>query len=261
MDPYLLQRGFEFSRPPPSRRGRGWGLTKTPRSTRSDGIRTLPRNPVESPLQLERESPQTPGNPGQCPRGPGDSPAPRRREEVRPAAQADEQSGTRARMEEVVHRDNLWRALRRVEARVRADTVLVRQPRPGEAVGVTSTVRLAGCGQADRPVVWQGSAPPTGRGRPYADQTPGSAHAGPQGHPHGRSRRYVPRVTPAHATSAMPLSMRGRPSPYRHQPANDHGGETRDSWSQAVDETTSLIDGSPPAGHPAATDPSSQRQT
>jgi hypothetical protein len=41
---------------------------------------------------------------------------PRRCEENRPAAPGDEHSGTRALMEEVVHRDNLWRALRKVKA-------------------------------------------------------------------------------------------------------------------------------------------------
>ena len=50
--------------------------------------------------------------------------------------------------------------------------------------------------------------PPDGGGH---FQRPGSARAGPQGRSHGRSRRFVPRVTPTYAISAMSLSMRGRP--------------------------------------------------
>jgi len=67
-------------------------------------------------MQLGRKSPQTPGDPGQSSQRRGESPVPRRCEENRPAAPGDEHSGTRALMEEVVHRDNLWRALRKVKA-------------------------------------------------------------------------------------------------------------------------------------------------
>jgi hypothetical protein len=45
--------------------------------------------------------------------------------------------------------------------------------------------------------------PPNGGGH---FQTPGSARAGPQGRPHGRSRRCVPRVTPTHAATGRVLA-------------------------------------------------------
>lgn len=70
----------------------------------------------ESTMNLGRKSPQMPGQPGQRQRFWGDPPEPLLREEDRPAKTGDERSGTDALMEEVVHRDNLRRALARVKA-------------------------------------------------------------------------------------------------------------------------------------------------
>ncbi len=70
----------------------------------------------ESTMNLGRKSPQMPGQPGHKPRFWGDPPEPLLCEEDRPAKSGDERSGTGALMEEVVHRDNLRRALARVKA-------------------------------------------------------------------------------------------------------------------------------------------------
>jgi RNA-directed DNA polymerase len=57
-----------------------------------------------------------PGKPGRAPRDGGEAPETERREEDPTATSGDEHSGTRALMEEVVTRDNLQRALKRVKA-------------------------------------------------------------------------------------------------------------------------------------------------
>lgn len=69
-------------------------------------------------MRLKRKSPQMPGQPGLTKDGEGEARAPSRREEDRKATKDDERSGTIAgpRMEEVVQRGNLFRALKRVKA-------------------------------------------------------------------------------------------------------------------------------------------------
>lgn len=66
-------------------------------------------------MNLERKPPQTPGQPGQEPKFWGEAPEPLLCEEDRPAKRGDEHSGTGALMEEVVHRDNLRNALKKVK--------------------------------------------------------------------------------------------------------------------------------------------------
>lgn len=70
----------------------------------------------ESTMNLGRKSPQMPGQPGHKPRYWGDPPEPLLCEEDRPAKNGDERSGTSALMEEIVYRDNLRAALKKVMA-------------------------------------------------------------------------------------------------------------------------------------------------
>ena len=67
-------------------------------------------------MSLERKMPQMPGQPGRTVRDVGEARGTHRREEDPSATNKDEHSGTRALMEEVVQRDNLLRALKRVKA-------------------------------------------------------------------------------------------------------------------------------------------------
>lgn len=69
----------------------------------------------ESVMDLDGKGPQLPGKPGRAVRGNGEAAAPGRREEDLSAARDDERSGTGGLMEEVVHRDNLRTALKRVK--------------------------------------------------------------------------------------------------------------------------------------------------
>lgn len=66
-------------------------------------------------MSLEQKEPQMPGSPGRAPREAGEDRGTGRRGEDCAETNDDERSGTRALMEEVVHPDNLRRALKRVK--------------------------------------------------------------------------------------------------------------------------------------------------
>ena len=67
-------------------------------------------------MSLERKPPQMPGQPGRTHRDGGEASETERREEDPTATNGDEHSGTRALLEAVLERDNLFRALKRVKS-------------------------------------------------------------------------------------------------------------------------------------------------